>query len=266
MNAEGTETIKLLDFGISKRIRGGKHMPGLQHGVIYGTPIYMAPEQARGLHEYVDERTDTWALGLIAYRLLCGVPYFDSESLPQVLLSVAIDAMPRPSQLVSQLPAGFDAWFLRACNRERATRFSSAITQMRALSSALREAKPRRSRWLSTSAAGRVAPSDVRHAAQGFGAVHSAATVAASALRSVGHARSRMWCNVVVASLAEMLSISCAPRLADAQADGSTLCHPVCAQERGVLMYAATVVHMYAAPWTVRDSLPCANGSYDPSS
>lgn len=81
--------VKVLDFGIAKVQIGeltagdveqaGPGQPVLtQAGMVYGTPEYMAPEQALG--QPVDARADLYALGCIMYEMLCGMRPFDAES------------------------------------------------------------------------------------------------------------------------------------------------------------------------------------------
>ena len=77
--------LKVIDFGLAG-IAGRNHGPDR----IVGTPAYMSPEQKTGDH--VDERTDIYALGIIAYELLTGtVPFPVDVSHEQVLSTTAGD-------------------------------------------------------------------------------------------------------------------------------------------------------------------------------
>ena len=82
---EDESFVKVLDFGIAKVPVGslvGEHkVPGqalTQLGMVYGTPEYMAPEQALG--QAVDARADLYALGAMAFEMLTGARPFDHES------------------------------------------------------------------------------------------------------------------------------------------------------------------------------------------
>ena len=82
----GDEQVKVLDFGISK-IRGNVLMQ-TQDALVFGTPQYMSPEQARGKNSEVDARTDVWALGTIVHEMLTGTPAFAGDTLTSFLVSV----------------------------------------------------------------------------------------------------------------------------------------------------------------------------------
>ncbi|HEV3192546.1 MAG TPA: hypothetical protein VGY54_18685, partial [Polyangiaceae bacterium] len=98
-------------------------------------PLYMAPEQAGSTGPPVTAQADLYALGLTAFRLLTGRTYWNAGKLSQVLAQILAAPMPPPSMRGAQFGAEFDAWFLRACDRDPARRFSSAHEQVEALAS-----------------------------------------------------------------------------------------------------------------------------------
>jgi serine/threonine-protein kinase len=78
----GTPRLKILDFGIAKM--SSDSQPHLtQTGAVFGTPLYMSPEQALG--RAVDTRSDVYSLGVIAYQMFAGDVPFRAESLLGVL-------------------------------------------------------------------------------------------------------------------------------------------------------------------------------------
>ncbi|WP_438003823.1 serine/threonine-protein kinase [Sorangium sp. So ce321] len=76
--SDGEIVVKILDFGIAKFKREpnqGGPTSLTRTGGILGSPLYMSPEQARGLSD-IDYRTDLWSLGMVLYRALSGrLPY-----------------------------------------------------------------------------------------------------------------------------------------------------------------------------------------------
>jgi len=124
------EIAKVLDFGIAKFKPAGQGgiSSSTKTGAVLGTPYYMSPEQARGLRT-VDHRTDVWSLGVIAYRSVVGQLPFDGESIGDLLVKICVSPLPVPSQVEPnlRLPAGFDAWFARALEREVDRRFGSVM-------------------------------------------------------------------------------------------------------------------------------------------
>src|SRR6185295_16041613 len=94
------EVAKVLDFGISK-IRGSQTVK-TQETALLGTPQYMAPEQATGRHNDVDERTDVFALGAIVHEMLTGEPAFTGASIPEVVFKVVYE---QPAPLPESVPA-----------------------------------------------------------------------------------------------------------------------------------------------------------------
>jgi serine/threonine-protein kinase len=83
--ADGSELVKVLDFGIAKSLAGGPALT--KEGFVMGSPSYMSPEQLQSSKK-LDARTDIWALGAILYRLIGGEPPFGGKSLEQRLSAI----------------------------------------------------------------------------------------------------------------------------------------------------------------------------------
>jgi serine/threonine protein kinase len=117
------DVVKVLDFGIAKRTQGLRVGPTMT-GDLLGTPTYMSPEQIVSSKD-VDYRTDLWSLAVIACECLTGKLPFDCDNLPGLALMICQGQPTLPSKL-GRVPAGFDAWFLRATQARAADRFASA--------------------------------------------------------------------------------------------------------------------------------------------
>jgi serine/threonine protein kinase len=140
---EGELIVKLLDFGLAKFYEQSGDQP--QHrltreGALFGTPAYMSPEQAKGQGE-VDQRADLWALGCIVYECLTGTTVWNvDQGVAMILAQIAGAPIPKPSKLRPDLPPGFDAWFVKALERDPAKRFQNAKEFAEALAVGLRTA------------------------------------------------------------------------------------------------------------------------------
>ncbi len=137
---DGTTVAKVLDFGLAKFYEptGGDASQArlTRAGALFGTPAYMAPEQARGQGE-VDHRCDLWALGCIVFECLTGrTVWAIDQGVASILAQIASSPLPVPSAICPELPPSFDAWFARTLARHPDDRFQDA----RALASALSEA------------------------------------------------------------------------------------------------------------------------------
>jgi WD40 repeat protein len=112
---------KITDFGLA---RAAADASLTQSGVIAGTPMYMAPEQARG--EEVDHRADLFALGSLLSTLCTGRPPFRASSSLAVLHRVCSET-PRPiRELRPDVPGWLCQVVQRLHAREPAQRFQSA--------------------------------------------------------------------------------------------------------------------------------------------
>jgi eukaryotic-like serine/threonine-protein kinase len=119
--------IKVLDFGIAKVTSdegdGGRALT--RTGMIFGTPEYMSPEQAKG--ERVDHRVDVYAVGVILYELLTGRVPFTADTFMGILTQHMFEAPPAPSTVVPTagiLPEA-EAIILKALQKDREYRFQS---------------------------------------------------------------------------------------------------------------------------------------------
>jgi serine/threonine protein kinase len=142
--------ILVMDWGVAKLLKGraaplsspsspgsgdaaGKPGEATLHGTVLGTPGYMAPEQAWGQVDCVDERTDVYALGAILYFLLTGrspaaIPPRGSE---------ASFALLPPRRLRHSIPRALEAISLKALTWEQRQRYPSVQALMDDVSSFL---------------------------------------------------------------------------------------------------------------------------------
>jgi len=126
--------VKVLDFGIAKvpvgelakSSRNDPSAPVLtQAGMVYGTPEYMAPEQALG--QPIDARADLYALGVMAYEMLCGVRPFDDESKIRLLGMHVTAPVPKMAEKGgADVPAEVEAVVLRLLAKEASDRTADA--------------------------------------------------------------------------------------------------------------------------------------------
>jgi eukaryotic-like serine/threonine-protein kinase len=127
--------VKVLDFGIAKvqmgelgtNDRAGPEQNVLtQAGMVYGTPEYMAPEQALG--QPVDARADLYALGIIMYEMLTGHRPFEADS-KVALLGMQVTA-PVPAMIVKcadcNVPLEVEVLVARLLTKEATDRIGDA--------------------------------------------------------------------------------------------------------------------------------------------
>ena len=134
--------VKVMDFGIAKV----SQQDLTAAGQFFGTPLYMSPEQARG--EAVDGRSDLFALGAIAYRLLTGRAAFGAESVTAILSKVLGENPLAPSSVAPQVPAEADYLVGRALAKAPADRYPDGDTMAEDIEDVLEGRTPRhRAGW-----------------------------------------------------------------------------------------------------------------------
>ncbi len=119
--------VKIVDFGLAKLSNSeSKDSPELtRDGQIIGSPMYMSPEQARGLP--MDERSDIYSLGCIIYEMLTGCPpHFADNSMDMIMKQLSEEPLPL-TELRPDLsyPAAFEPLIRKAINKESSKRYQS---------------------------------------------------------------------------------------------------------------------------------------------
>ena len=122
-------TAVVTDFGIAKAISAARTGSGsatlTQIGTSIGTPAYMAPEQAAG-DAGIDHRADIYALGAMAYELLCGKHVF-ADRTAQRMLAAHMSEVPRPiAELRGDIPAALADLVMRCLGKDPGLRPQSA--------------------------------------------------------------------------------------------------------------------------------------------
>ena len=122
---------KILDFGIAKPMSGELADDGVrltQAGMAFGTPIYMAPEQALG--NKLDGRADLYAAAVIAYEMLAGQPPFYSEDKLEVMSMHAAKAVPpMRTRLIKRgkpVPSSIERLIVKGLTKKPSDRYESA--------------------------------------------------------------------------------------------------------------------------------------------
>ena len=123
LRADGTPSIKVLDFGISKVITG-QDASMTQTSSMMGSPYYMSPEQMTS-SKNVDHRTDVWALGVILHELLTGRVPYEGETIPEVCAKVLQVAPPDLTEIRKDAPWELQSVIVRALAKKREDRYQN---------------------------------------------------------------------------------------------------------------------------------------------
>ncbi len=159
------EAVKVLDFGIAKMTGDARPSVGppagaplTRIGVVFGTPEYMAPEQALG--QSVDLRCDLYALGVILYEMLTGVVPFQGDEPTQILGQIVATPVPpmRTKAKGATPPEVVEGIVMRLLEKQASDRYANAREVLAALDVVSQEAGlvvgPRGPRGTVSSAAG----------------------------------------------------------------------------------------------------------------
>ncbi|MCG8421561.1 MAG: protein kinase [Proteobacteria bacterium] len=132
--SDGALKVKVLDFGISKIVKGDGNVPfeTTTIGTI-GSPAYMSPEQAKSA-KYADSRSDIWSLGVLLYQLTTGEFPFVAESPAEILAKILYECPLPMCERAPWVTAGFESVVMRCLAKDPDRRYQSA----EALASTLR--------------------------------------------------------------------------------------------------------------------------------
>jgi eukaryotic-like serine/threonine-protein kinase len=118
-----SRVVKVLDFGIAKLtpLDGkARRSTGNTTGIVWGTPRYMAPEQAAGAK--ADHRADVWSLGIVLYECLSGVCPTAGDDVLQVLTNVAMKPFEPLRKLAPEVPERIAQLVTRMLSRKPSER------------------------------------------------------------------------------------------------------------------------------------------------
>ncbi|MDJ0764382.1 MAG: serine/threonine-protein kinase [Myxococcota bacterium] len=127
--------VKILDFGISKIVRGSPSRPPLpitdnhakltEVGIVLGTPGYMAPESLFGSID-LDARADLFSVGVLMYEMLTGRRPFRGSDAHKTMVATATKPVPSPRCLRPQLTLTMDRAVVTALAKDPKDRFQTA--------------------------------------------------------------------------------------------------------------------------------------------
>ncbi len=111
------DVIKVVDFGLVKQVEERGAASLTQHNVLTGTPDYMSPEAIKSPEE-VDNRSDLYALGAVAYFLITGERVFEGETIVEVCSHHLHTAPTPPSEVVPEIDPTLEGIILKCLAKD----------------------------------------------------------------------------------------------------------------------------------------------------
>ena len=122
----------ILDFGLAKATDQSEDEQAdatcvSLPGQVLGTLFYLAPEQAAGIPDEIDARTDVYALGVMLFEALTGVLPYDTTGRPSQIIQRIQESTPtRPTTLATGIDGDLETIVLKALEKEPTRRYQSA--------------------------------------------------------------------------------------------------------------------------------------------
>ena len=134
--SEGTggDAVKVLDFGLVKAFASDLMQKSdtelTQAGVLLGSPLYMAPEQARS---ETDQRTDIYSLGVLLFQCIAGRPPFQGKDSIDIIVKHVKEKPPELKSLRPELPDEVNALVMKCLEKQPVTRYQSMDELLQAM-------------------------------------------------------------------------------------------------------------------------------------
>ena len=139
---DGTTLVKIVDFGIAKVLpKDGQAKQQLtQTGEIFGSPLYMSPEQCNGSD--LDHRSDIYSLGCLMYETLAGVPPFIGDNFINTVVKHINEQPPEFTRTAPEasIPAQVEATIFKCLAKDPADRYQNVAVLRQSLMDAALEA------------------------------------------------------------------------------------------------------------------------------
>ena len=116
--------VKIADFGLAKILAGPDAESNTASGCLLGTPIYMSPEQARGLP--ADKRSDVFSVGVLLFEMVVGRTPFHAPDMPSLLREIASTPAPPLRELRPGVDGRLAAVVERALAKDPSQRYQDA--------------------------------------------------------------------------------------------------------------------------------------------
>jgi serine/threonine protein kinase len=129
--------VKVLDFGIARLRESSAAADATRSSAMLGTPAFMSPEQARSRWDWVDARTDLWAVGATMFTMLSGEFVHEAGTATEILVAAATQRSRPMRSVVPQVPESVAAVIDRALAFDPAERWQDARSMQAAVQAAM---------------------------------------------------------------------------------------------------------------------------------